>query len=542
MAQHQAPRGIMNIVRFYTQRRLLTIFLLGMASGYPWVMIGSSMSAWLNEAGMTRSAIGYFGAVYVMYSINFLWSPLIDRLKIPLLSRWLGQRRSWILFCQIGLAITCFALSFINFEIHSLTTAGLIALAIATFSATQDIAIDAYRIDSIGEYESGVQSAAAAMATSGWWTGFAAIGSIPFFLSELPGWNWPTIYKGLAMVMVLLMAGVWLAREPVTNRAQLQHEAEQSYLAVALSRPLLSLSLPVIGFAVITLLALAITQMGEASRNLWLVWGAMQLGLVVAMVRSLMALEQQKSLGLITMNTIDNARIRIQHRMAAWLIVTMIEPLAEFFRRNGVRFALSILLFVLLFKVGEAFLGRMSIVFYQEVGFTNQQIGLYSKLLNWWITIVFSLIGSYVTMRAGIVKGLFIGGSAMALSNLFFAVLAVTGPSVPLLTAAVVVDGFTSAWSTVAFVALISLMTNRAFTASQYALMASIATLGRTLLGSYSGALVDYLDGNWALFFVLTTLMVLPSLLFLWNIRKPIQRLEAEGRQREYDHHNKDTP
>src|SRR5690554_615898 len=538
MAQPQAPRGLKNIVQFYTQRRLLTIFLFGMASGYPWVMIGSSMSAWLNEAGMTRSAIGYFGAVYVMYSVNFLWSPLIDRLKLPILTNWLGQRRGWILFCQIGLVFTCLALSFIDFEIHSLTTAGLIALAIATFSATQDIAIDAYRIDSIGEYESNVQSAAAAMATSGWWTGFAAIGSIPFFLSELPGWDWPTIYKGLALVMVLLMAGVWLAREPKTNRAELQQAAEQSYLAVAVSRPLVSLSLPLIGFAVVALLAVAITLMGNANLYRWLLWGAVQLFLVVLVVRNLMTLERQKNQGLIDFKAINTASIRIQHRMAAWLIVTMIEPLAEFFRRNGVRFALSILLFVLLFKVGEAFLGRMSIVFYQEVGFSNQQIGLYSKLLNWWITIIFSLIGSYVTMRAGIVKGLFIGGSAMAMSNLFFAALAVTGPSVPLLTAAVVVDGFTSAWSTVAFVALISLMTNRAFTASQYALMASIATLGRTLLGSYSGALVDFLDGNWALFFVFTTLMVIPSLLFLWSIRKPIERLEAEGRQREYDHHN----
>lgn len=538
MAQHQAPRGLINIVQFYTQRRLLTIFLFGMASGYPWVMIGSSMSAWLNEAGMTRSAIGYFGAVYVMYSVNFLWSPLIDRLKLPILSNWLGQRRGWILFCQIGLVFTCLALSFIDFEIHSLTTAGLIALAIATFSATQDIAIDAYRIDSIGEYESNVQSAAAAMATSGWWTGFAAIGSIPFFLSELPGWDWPTIYKGLALVMVLLMAGVWLAREPKTNRAELQQAAEQSYLAVAVSRPLVSLSLPLIGFAVVALLAVAITLMGNANLYRWLLWGAVQLSLVVLVVRNLMTLERQKNQGLIDFKAINTASIRIQHRMAAWLIVTMIEPLAEFFRRNGVRFALSILLFVLLFKVGEAFLGRMSIVFYQEVGFSNQQIGLYSKLLNWWITIIFSLIGSYVTMRAGIVKGLFIGGSAMAMSNLFFAALAVTGPSVPLLTAAVVVDGFTSAWSTVAFVALISLMTNRAFTASQYALMASIATLGRTLLGSYSGVLVDFLGGNWALFFVLTTLMVIPSLLFLWIIRKPIAQLEAEGRQREYDHHN----
>src|SRR5690554_5223649 len=255
MPQQHAPKGVRSILRFYTQRRLLSIFLFGIASGFPWVMIGSSMSAWLNEAGMSRSAIGYFGAVYIMYSVNFLWSPLVDRIKVPVLTKWLGQRRGWILFCQLGLAATCFALSRINFEVHALTTAGLIALAIATFSATQDIAIDAYRIDSIGEHEGHVQSAAAAMATSGWWTGFAGIGSIPFFLSELPGWDWPTIYKGLALVMVLLTCGIWLAQEPRTNRAERQLKAEQGYLAAAVSRPTLSLSLPIIGFGILVLLA-----------------------------------------------------------------------------------------------------------------------------------------------------------------------------------------------------------------------------------------------------------------------------------------------
>ncbi|RUO40610.1 MFS transporter permease [Aliidiomarina taiwanensis] len=539
MPQHHAPQGLRNILRFYTQRRLLSIFLFGIASGFPWVMIGSSMSAWLNEAGMSRSAIGYFGAVYVMYSVNFLWSPLVDRIKIPALTQWLGQRRGWILFCQLGLAVTCFALSTINFEVHALTTAGLIALAVATFSATQDIAIDAYRIDSIGEHEGTVQSAAAAMATSGWWTGFAGIGSIPFFLSELPGWDWATIYKGLAFIMLLLTSGIWLAREPYTNRAERQFNAEQRYIAAAVSRPSLSFSLPLLGFTLFALLALAITRMEEASASQWALWGLCVLAAFALATRNLMALERHTNGSASAAHTpTSHTLIRSHHRISAWLIVTMIEPLAEFFRRNGVRFALSILLFVLLFKVGEAFLGRMSIVFYQEIGFSNAQIGVYSKLLNWWVTIFFSLVGSYVTMRAGIIKGLFIGGSAMALSNLFFAALALIGPSEPLLVAAVIVDGFTSAWSTVAFVALISLMTNRAFTASQYALMASIATLGRTLLGSYSGALVDWLNGNWALFFVITTVMVLPSLLFLWSIRKPIQDLEQAGKNKQRNTEN----
>ncbi|EGN74445.1 hypothetical protein A28LD_2243 [Idiomarina sp. A28L] len=460
---NHAPVGFGNIVRFYLQRRLITIFLLGMASGYPWVMIGSSMSAWLNEMGFTRATIGFFGAVFAAYSINFLWSPLVDRVKIPFLSTWLGHRRGWILFCQLGIACSCFYLAQIDFATN-LYWAGVVALTLAVFSATQDISIDAYRIDSIGEHEARLQSAGAAMTTAGWWTGFAGLGAIPFFLSDMPGWDWPRVYQYLALFMVVLSAGVWLAREPVTTRRALQREAELRYQQV-------------------------LAGVGNS--------------------------------------------IAFRHKITAWLGVTLVEPMAEFFRRSGVKFALSILLFVLLFKVGEAFLGRMSIVFYQEVGFTNSEIGLYSKLVNWWVTIIFALIGSYVTMRIGILKGLFIGGSAMAASNLLFSALALVGPNKALLLAAVITDGFTSAWSTVAFVALISLLANRAFTATQYALMASVGTLGRTVLATYSGAVVDWLDGNWALFFLLTTLMVIPSLLFLWTIRKPIQKLEDDSREKQ---------
>lgn len=533
MSISKVPQGWLETLRFYSQRRLITIFLLGMASGYPWVMIGSSMSAWLNEAGMSRSAIGYFGAVFAMYSINFLWSPLVDRIRVPVLSAWLGHRRGWILFCQIGIAGSCFALSFIDFSQHSLVTAGLVALSIAIFSATQDIAIDAYRIDSIGEHEAHVQSAGAAMTTSGWWTAFAGLGAIPFLLSDLPGWNWSMIYQGLGAFMLILSVGVWVAREPKTNRAERQRESELFYRQAAADRPQLTVFMPVIAVGLFVLIAYAVGGMSNANTAGWLVWVGLLVSLFVILARILVRL--QADVAGTPQQVVPSATgkpIKRSHKIIAWLIVTMIEPLAEFFRRNGIRFALSILLFVLLFKIGEAFLGRMSIVFYQQVGFTNTQIGIYSKLVNWWVTILFSLIGSYVTMRSGILKGLFIGGSAMALSNLFFSLLAMTGPSVPLLLVAVITDGFTSAWSTVAFVALISLLANRAFTASQYALMASIATLGRTVLGSYSGAMVDFLDGNWSLFFLLTTLMVIPSLLFLWSIRKSIQRLEDENKER----------
>lgn len=532
--QSKKLRNWRQTLAFYTQRRLLIIFLFGMASGYPWIIIGSSLSAWLNETGISRTEIAYVGAVFAAYSVNFLWSPLIDRVRLPFLSKWLGQRRGWVLFCQVGVAASCFYLSTINFS-ESLRFMGIVALAIAVFSATQDIGIDAFRIDSIGVDEARVQSAGAAMATAGWWTGYGALGAIPFFLSDLPGWDWPAIYKLLALGMLLLTAGTWLAREPVTGRLEMQADSERRYQRIARHNPkaTLLMTLLSVGFVLSSILAYNLLP-----SNPWLVtlWGIAQSILLVFIVYLLVQLHTFEE----REGHHDEPAPRRREKIIAWIIVSIIEPIYEFFQRSGVRMALTVLLFVTLFKVGEAFLGRMSIVFYQEVGFTNTDIAIYSKLMNWWITIIFALIGSYVNMRLGIVKGLLIGGTAMAVSNLFFSALAIVGPSKALFIFAVISDGFTSAWSTVAFVAFISLLCNRAFTATQYALMASLGNLGRTVLSTYSGAVVDFLDGNWALFFALTTFMVIPSLLLLWTIRHRIYALEADNNARQQELDNRE--
>ena len=432
-------------LQVYRQSRVWVIFVLGIASGFPWVMIGSALSAWLQEVGLTRSVIGYFGAVFGAYSINFLWSPLIDNLKIPLLTRWLGQRRSWIFLCQALIAAGCFSLASLDIT-SNLHLAGFIALGIAVSSATQDIAIDAYRIESFAETEGRLQSAGAAMTTAGWWTGYSGLGALPFFIVDGVDWQWQHAYFGLGCVMLALAVVVLFVRRTTYH-----------------SDPTIETKLT----------------------NFW-------------------------------------------PAMKERISITVVQPIAEFFSRNGVKLALSILAFIFLFKIGEAFLGRMSIVFYKEVGFTNAEIGTYSKLVTWWVTIVFALLGSAVNLRLGIVKGLMIGGIAMASSNLMFSWIALVGPDTNLFLSAVLIDGFTSAWSTVAFVAFISLLCNRTFTATQYALMASLGTLGKTMLASYSGVIVDSMQGNWALFFVLTAVMVIPSLVFLWFIRKPLTALEKQ--------------
>lgn len=436
---------------YFNDRRLIAIFLFGIASGFPWVIIGSAMTAWLTEANLSRSAIGFFGAVFAAYSFNFIWSPLLDRLKLPVLFKLLGIRRSWIVFTQSIVVVGCIYLSQVDVVNH-LYLAGLIAMIIAVASATQDIAIDAFRIDSIPKEEKEKMAAGAAMATSGWWTGFGGLGSIPFFIADLPNWSWSEIYLVLAAIMATLMFFAMLATEPVNNRDKVQQQAISHYFQ------------------------------DEHSRS---------------------------------------------QKLMNWLAVTLVEPFREFFVRNGVKTAVILLLFIFLFKIGEAYLGRMSVVFYKEVGFSNTDIGIYSKLLNWWLTILFAVVSSLFTMRFGIVKGLIISGIAMSASNLMFALIAIVGPDKNLFALTVIVDGFTGAWASVAFVAFISLMCNSAFTASQYALMASLGTLGRTTLGSFSGLFVDTLDGNWPLFFVITALMVVPSLVLLFAIRDKIKQIQT---------------
>jgi PAT family beta-lactamase induction signal transducer AmpG len=423
-----------------------------MASGFPWVLIGSALSAWLQEAGLSRSAIGLFGAIFAAYSINFLWSPLLDRLKLPLLGK-LGQRRSWILLTQLGVIIACLVMGTLHVE-SQLYLVAVTGLCIAILSATQDIAIDAFRVDSIAPHEQQALAGASAMATAGWWTGYGGLGAVPFFLVDLPYFDWQSLYWAMAGIMAILATTVWWVNEPHTAREHTQAQATDAYA------------------------------------------------------------QRLASSG-------------VKAHILTWLAVTLVEPFREFFTRNGVRLALSILLFIFLFKIGEAFLGRMSIVFYKEIGFSNADIGTYSKLLNWWVTIVFAVIGGAVNMKYGIYRGLMVGGIAMASSNLMFSLMAFAGPNKLLFAATVFVDGFTAAWSSVALVAFISLLCNRAFSATQYALMASLGVFGRTLLASFSGVIVDGLQGNWALFFVLTAVMVLPSLLFLYSIRHDITRLEG---------------
>ena len=209
-----------------------------------------------------------------------------------------------------------------------------------------------------------------------------------------------------------------------------------------------------------------------------------------------------------------------------WIGGTIGGPIISFFKKNGFNIAIGILGFVFLFKVGEAFLGRMSIVFYKEIGFSKSDIAIYSKTLGWITTVIFTLLGGLFVIRSGVLKAMFLAGILMAGTNLLFSVLAWSGKSEIIFAIAVIFDDIAAAFATVAFVAFISLLVDRTYTATQYALLASIGTAGRTTLASSSGALVDWLQGDWGIFFIITALMVIPSLIILWYIRNKLNLSE----------------
>ena len=206
-----------------------------------------------------------------------------------------------------------------------------------------------------------------------------------------------------------------------------------------------------------------------------------------------------------------------------WISGTISGPIISFFKKNGFSIAIGILGFVFLFKIGEAFLGRMSIIFYKEIGFSKSDIAIYSKTLGWITTVIFTLLGGLFVIRSGVLKAMFLAGILMAGTNLLFSVLAWSGKSEVLFAVAVIFDDIAAAFATVAFVAFISLLVDRTYTATQYALLASIGTAGRTTLASSSGALVDWLQGDWGIFFIITAIMVIPSLIILYYIKDKLK-------------------
>ena len=439
----------------YFDKRMLKILLLGAISGFPWVLIGSSLSLWLKEDGLSRSTVGWAGLIFAVYAFNYLWAPLIDRIQIPYLTKKIGHRRGWIVLMQILILTSLFLWSLID-PSENLALVISVGLLIAIASATQDITVDALRIEQISENEGKSMAAGAAMAVVGWWSGYKLGGVLSLFsadfLENLGFQNyWQLTFLILGILIILMNIGLMFVNETDSTKRQINQKENDQLIA------------------------------GKFQNSNFLT------------------------------------------KTITWISGTISGPIISFFKKNGFQIALGILGFVFLFKVGEAFLGRMSIIFYKEIGFSKSDIAIYSKTLGWITTVIFTLLGGLFVIRSGVLKAMFLAGILMASTNLLFSLLAWSGKSEILFAIAVIFDDIAAAFATVAFVAFISLLVDRTYTATQYALLASIGTAGRTTLASSSGALVDWLNGDWGVFFILTAIMVIPSLIILWIIRNKLK-------------------
>jgi len=441
--------------KIYLDKRMLKILLLGAISGFPWVIIGSSLSLWLKEDGLSRSTIGWAGLIFAVYAFNYLWAPLIDRIKIPWLTEKVGHRRGWIITMQSIILLCLISWSFTS-PIINLALVISIGLIIAIASATQDITVDALRIEQIGENEGKSMQAGAAMAVVGWWTGYklggvAALNVAEFFQNLGIVNYWQKTFLILGILIIICNICLMFINEPQPmDRTEKQMETDKMI---------------------------------------------------------------QNKLGSSNFMT----------KAATWLTGTIMGPVVSFFKKNGFNIAIAILGFVFLFKIGEAFLGRMSVIFYKEIGFSKSDIAVYSKGLGWITTVIFTLLGGLFAIRSGVIKAMFVSGILMASTNLLFSLLAWSGKSELLFAIAVIFDDMAAAFATVAFVAFISMLVDRTYTATQYALLSSIGTAGRTTLAASSGALVDWLNGDWGIFFIITALMVIPSLIFLYMIKDKLK-------------------
>ncbi len=439
-------------LRVYLDRRLATLLALGFASGLPAPLVFSNLSIWLRDAGVSRTEIGLFALAATPYAINFLWAPLVDRLPLPWLTRRFGRRRGWALLTQMALiaALLWMSLSDPGAQLWMMAVA---VLLVTTASATQDIVIDAYRIDIL---EPERYAAGSAVAIWGWHIGGTLIGGAGgLYLAQQFGWN--AAYQILALAILVGVVAILLSPEPPARPAPAQSERE------------------------------------------------------AALYRRL--------------------RRRLPERTAAalaWLYGTVVAPFAEFMRRRG---WLLILLFVFVFKFGDAMLGRMSGVFYRELGFSLTDIAEVSKIYGFAASMLGIAIGGVLAARIGLLRALLVSGLLTAATNLTYTLLAIVGQQKWMLVVAVVSDSFTSGLVTVAFVAYLSSLCNVAYSATQFALLASLGNLARIWLSASSGYVVDQLGGDWAVFFALTAVIALAGLPLLWLLMRRFPRHTEDARR-----------
>lgn len=479
-------------MHIYLNRRVLTMLFLGFSAGLPLLLIFSTLSLWLREAGVDRSAVTYFSWAALAYSFKFVWAPVIDKLPLPILTALLGRRRSWLIVAQL-LIMSAIALMAMTNPAHGLEGMAIAAILLGFSSATQDVVIDAYRIEIISKK---YQAAMSAMYIAGYRIGMMVAGAGGLYLAAYFGTEnkyvytaWQTTYLIMSAVMLVGVITTLLISEPEQNNKKESYLHDLSdYLRFVLMFLVMVVTF-IYGFNTFNF-GFSITFINEFIRlfmSLILSIAAMYLLVVVKAVNREMVFN------------------------------TYIEPVVDFFKRYG-KAALMILLLVGFYRVSDIVLGVISNVFYQDMGFTKNEIASTAILFGLIMTLVGGFLGGIMTMRYGVMRILFLGAILSALTNLLFMLLAQNGHDIVLLGFVIAIDNLSAGLASAAFIAYLSSLTNISFTAVQYAILSSLMTLFPKLLGGYTGSMVNNM--GYSSFFMMTAILGLPVILLIYYLMR----------------------
>ncbi len=432
-------------LQLYLQPRIVAMLFLGFSAGLPLLLVFGTLSGWLTQEGINKSTIGFISWVALFYGLKFIWAPLVDRLKLPVLGKTFGQRRSWMLLAQTGIIIGLLTMAAQDPQ-SQLELLVYAALLVSFSSATQDIVIDAWRIEAL---EAEYQGAMSGTYQMGYRLGMLLAGGGAFSLAHF--YSWPVAYTVLAMCMSVGIITTLFIAEPehMVNRETWRREEK----------------------------------------------------VVAFMERS------------------SHLPDSIRHAYS-WFIGAVICPFTDFFIRNG-KMALMILLFIGLFRISDITMGVMANPLYVDVGYTNLQIGMITKTVGPVVTILGALIGGALVYLYGIMPILLIGASLVIITNLTFALIAILPANSLYLAAVVFSDNLSAGIAGSAFIAYMSGLTNKAYTATQYALFSSLMLLPAKFIGGFSGVVVDHY--GYVSFFIYAGLLGLPAIaLILYLMRHPV--------------------
>lgn len=422
MYQNNPPSSWKDAWKVYTKAKVLVMIPLGFSAGLPFLLVFSTLSAWLADFDVSKTEIGFFSWVGITYSIKVFWAPVIDHLKLPFFSKHMGKRRSWMLFAQLLIASGLVLMSVCEPQSHLFWIA-VFALLVAFGSATQDIVIDAFRIEAV---EEAYQGAMAASYVLGYRLALLAAGAGAFYVAEF--YSWSISYMSMASLMLVGVFTVLLVNEP--SHAE-PVDAHNTY-----------------------------------SRSL-------------------------------------------KERLADWSYNSVYMPFKDFFQSHG-KTAIIILLLIGSYKLSDITMGVMANPFYLDKGFSKLDIANVAKIFGFIMTIIGAAVGGVFVVRLAQFRTLLLGSVLILVTNLLFVVLALSDANLAYLTIVISADNFSGGLATSAFIAYLSSLTNRAYTATQYALFSSLMTLPAKFIGGFSGVVVDH--AGYPMFFLYAGLLGLPAI------------------------------